>query len=53
MKELAERDLLEDQSDGSYRLTAGGRAVIARILKEFYAGPRRDRESVRVGIFLE
>jgi hypothetical protein len=38
VKELGERDLLESQSDGSYRLTAGGRAVIARILKEFYAG---------------
>lgn len=38
IKELAERDLLEAQSDGSYRLTVGGRAVIARILKEFYAG---------------
>jgi hypothetical protein len=38
VKELAERDLLEAQNDGSYRLTTGGRAVIARILKEFYAG---------------
>ncbi len=38
VQELAERDLLAAQADGSYRLTAGGRAVIARLLKEFYAG---------------
>ena len=38
IEELAERDLLVAQSDGTYRLTTGGRAVIARILKEFYAG---------------
>ncbi len=35
---LAERQLLEAQGDGSYRLTPGGRAITTRILKEFYAG---------------
>ncbi len=34
---LAERQLLEAQG-GSYRLTPGGRALITRLLKEFYAG---------------
>ena len=34
----AERQLLKAQSDGSYRLTPGGRALVARVLKEFYAG---------------
>lgn len=38
MEILAERQLLEAQSDGSYRLTPGGRAITTRILKEFYAG---------------
>ncbi len=35
---LVERQLLEAQGDGSYRLTPGGRAITTRILKEFYAG---------------
>ncbi len=35
---LAERQLLETQGNGSYRLTPGGRALITRLLKEFYAG---------------
>ena len=38
MATLAERQLLVAQSDGSYRLTPGGRALITRLLKEFYAG---------------
>lgn len=38
MESLVERQLLEVQGDGSYRLTAGGRAIITRLLKEFYAG---------------
>ena len=38
METLAERQLLETAGAGSYRLTAGGRAIITRLLKEFYAG---------------
>ncbi len=38
MVTLAERQLLVAQSDGSYQLTPGGRALIRRLLKEFYAG---------------
>jgi hypothetical protein len=38
MAALAERQLLEAQGDGSYRLTPGGRAIVTRLLKEFYAG---------------
>lgn len=46
VKELAERDLLKFQSDGSYRLTAGGSAVMARILKAFYAGLAEIEKSI-------
>jgi hypothetical protein len=35
---LTERQLLEMQKDGSYRLTPGGRALVTRLLKEFYVG---------------
>ena len=35
---LTERKLLEAQGEGSYRLTPGGRALVTRLLKEFYAG---------------
>jgi hypothetical protein len=35
---LTERQLLKAQGDGSYRLTPGGRAIVTRVLKEFYAG---------------
>jgi hypothetical protein len=35
---LAERQLLDAQGAGSYRLTPGGRALVTRLLKEFYAG---------------
>ncbi len=35
---LAERDLLAANGDGSFQLTAGGRAIVTRLLKEFYAG---------------
>ena len=35
---LAERQLLEAQGDGSYRFTPGGRAIVTRVLTEFYAG---------------
>jgi Helix-turn-helix family len=38
METLAERQLLDAQGNGSYRLTPGGRAIITRLLKEFYAG---------------
>ena len=38
MMMLAERQLLEVQGDGSYRLAPGGRAIATRLLKEFYAG---------------
>jgi hypothetical protein len=38
MASLAERRLLEVEDDGSYRLTPGGRAIVTRLLKEFYAG---------------
>ena len=42
---LAERYLLEAQGDGSYRLTPGGRALITRLLKEFYVGLARIEKS--------
>jgi DNA-binding PadR family transcriptional regulator len=38
MATLTERQLLEAQGDGSYHLTPGGRALVTRLLKEFYAG---------------
>jgi hypothetical protein len=38
MQALAERQLLAKQGDGSYQLTPGGRAIVTRLLKEFYGG---------------
>jgi hypothetical protein len=38
MEALAQRQLLEAQGAGAYRLTVGGRAIVTRLLKEFYAG---------------
>jgi hypothetical protein len=38
MQALAERQLLAKQAAGSYQLTPGGRAIVTRVLKEFYGG---------------
>jgi hypothetical protein len=48
MMTLAERQLLEAQGDGSYRLAPGGRAITTRILKEFYAGLAGIEKSIEV-----
>jgi hypothetical protein len=45
---LTERQLLEAQGDGSYRLTPGGRALITRLLKEFYVGLAGIEKSIEV-----
>jgi hypothetical protein len=45
---LAERQLLEAQGNGTYRLTPGGRALITRLLKEFYAGLAGVEKSIEV-----
>lgn len=45
---LVERQLLEAQGNGSYRLTPGGRAITTRILKEFYAGLTSVEKSIEV-----
>jgi hypothetical protein len=38
MVTLTERQLLTAQGDESYQLTPGGRALVTRLLKEFYSG---------------
>ena len=48
MVTLAERQLLEAQASGSYRLTPGGRAITTRLLKEFYAGLTGIEKSIEV-----
>ena len=48
METLAERQLLAAQSDDSYCLTAGGRALVTRLLKEFYAGLAGVEKSIGV-----
>lgn len=48
MVTLAERQLLEAQASGLYRLTPGGRAITTRLLKEFYAGLTGIEKSIEV-----
>jgi hypothetical protein len=43
---LAERQLLEVQSGADYQLTAGGRALVSRVLKEFHAGLAEIEKSI-------
>jgi hypothetical protein len=38
MRALTERQLFTAPGDGSYQLAPGGRAIVTRLLKEFYAG---------------
>jgi hypothetical protein len=37
-----------EQADGSYRLSTGGRAVITRLVKEFYAGLAGIEQAIRL-----
>jgi len=50
MRALTERQLFTAQGDESYQLTPGGRALVTRLLKEFYAGLAGIEKSIEVEV---